>query len=729
MPNFKEIKEQVLAAQKIADELSKVAELDQSLVIETKKSISKAKESQVLQKLAQLPIENMKDATDKTVRVETLRKFGITSVSAVYLASQSQLERISGISAESAIELKYIADQMFAAVSESITYGLKVDSLTADDLGLLEKVQDLEAVRSQLRGNQAKLQPIADGIKQSINSTKPLKSRFRWVLAGKAKRNKALNAISEIALYMGDPTTMVLSQLAKQAFDKFEEAQQTEAFKDFKNRASDYYAVLEDVGGSKPKIGALHLDAQLIESIENQPLDTSLLKATLRKYQVFGSKFALTQSRVILGDEMGLGKTMQALAVLTQRQALGGKHFLVVCPASVLVNWQREIQTRSDLTAIKIHGEDQKNYLQLWRDQGGIALTTFDTLKSFDITDEQIAELKLDTLIVDEAHYVKNLGTGRSRTIMRWLSRTPRVLFMTGTPLENRVNEFINLAYLLDQKFASNLNKAALSAGAEAFRREVAPIYLRRNSIEVLAELPELSEINEYCTWEGANYPFYESAVIAGNFMAMRRAAMLPYLSGQVPNKMLRLLELVDEAFENNQKVIIFSYFREVLDYIYHSLGDKAVGPITGSVSSTTRQEMVDAFTKSEKPVALVGQIQAAGTGLNIQAASVVILCEPQIKPSLEVQAIARAHRMGQVNNVRVHRLLVPDSVDDQMVTMLAIKTAEFDSYARISHLADSATTAKNNTDDAIATSIENSIIEMERKRIGAEGDNSNTHT
>ena len=729
MPNFKEIKEQVSAAQKIADELSKVAELDQSLVIETKKSISKAKESQVLQKLAQLPIENMRDATDKTVRVETLRKFGITSVSAVYLANQSQLERISGISAESAIELKYIADQMFAAVSESITYGLKIDSLTADDLGLLEKVQDLEAVRSQLRGNQAKLQPIADGIKQSINSTKPLKSRFRWVLAGKAKRNKALNAISEIAFYMGDPTTMVLSQLAKQAFDKFEEAQQTEAFKDFKNRASDYYAVLEDVGGSKPKIGALHLDAQLIESIENQPLDTILLKATLRKYQVFGSKFALTQSRVILGDEMGLGKTMQALAVLTQRQALGGKHFLVVCPASVLVNWQREIQTRSDLTAIKIHGEDQKNYLQLWRNQGGIALTTFDTLKSFDITDEQIAELKLDTLIVDEAHYVKNLGTGRSKTIMRWLSRTPRVLFMTGTPLENRVNEFINLAYLLDQKFASNLNKAALSAGAEAFRREVAPIYLRRNSIEVLAELPELSEINEYCTWEGANYPFYESAVIAGNFMAMRRAAMLPYLSGQVPNKMLRLLELVDEAFENNQKVIIFSYFREVLDYIYHSLGDKAVGPITGSVSSTTRQEMVDAFTKSEKPLALVGQIQAAGTGLNIQAASVVILCEPQIKPSLEVQAIARAHRMGQVNNVRVHRLLVPDSVDDQMVTMLAIKTAEFDSYARISHLADSATTAKNNTDDAIATSIENSIIEMERKRIGAEGDNSNTHT
>jgi SNF2 family DNA or RNA helicase len=196
--------------------------------------------------------------------------------------------------------------------------------------------------------------------------------------------------------------------------------------------------------------------------------------------------------------------------------------------------------------------------------------------------------------------------------------------------------------------------------------------------------------------------------------MAMRRAAMLPLISGQIPNKMERLLELVDEAFENNQKVIIFSYFREILDYIHQSLGDKAIGPITGSVPSISRQQMVDAFTDSQTPMALVGQIQAAGTGLNIQAASVVILCEPQIKPSLEVQAIARAHRMGQVNNVRVHRLLVPDSVDDQMVLMLARKQAEFDDYARISHLADTVDSAR----DVDEAAIETEIIENERKRL-----------
>ncbi len=714
MPNFKEIQLQIQAAQKVAKDLSDVVDLEQSLVLQTKQGISKAKESQVIQKLAQLPIENMKDASDKTLRIETLRKYGITNVSAVYMASQSQLERISGISAESAIELKFIADQMFAAIAESISYGLKLDSITADDLNILEKVQDLEAIRSQLRGNQEKIKPLTESINTSLTKTKPLKSRFRWVLAGKQRRNDALEAISQIAIFMGDPTTLVLSQLTQKAFAKFEEAQQSEALTDFKKRASDYYAVLEDVSGGKPLIGLSHLDAELIEKIENQELNQSLLRATLRKYQLFGSKFALTQFRVILGDEMGLGKTMQALGVLAQRHAMGATHFLVVCPASVIVNWQREIGTRSDLTTVKIHGEDQKQSLELWRNVGGIALTTFDTLKAFDISDDEIVKLNVDTIVVDEAHYVKNLGTGRSKTIMRWLDRTPRVLFMTGTPLENRVNEFVNLAFLLNRSFANKLNKAALSAGAEAFRREVAPIYLRRNSIDVLQELPELTEINEYCTWEGANRPFYEQSVISGNFMAMRRAAMLPLISGQIPNKMERLLELVDEAFENNQKVIIFSYFREILDYIHQSLGDKAIGPITGSVPSISRQQMVDAFTDSQTPMALVGQIQAAGTGLNIQAASVVILCEPQIKPSLEVQAIARAHRMGQVNNVRVHRLLVPDSVDDQMVLMLARKQAEFDDYARISHLADTVDSAR----DVDEAAIETEIIENERKRL-----------
>jgi SNF2 family DNA or RNA helicase len=230
-------------------------------------------------------------------------------------------------------------------------------------------------------------------------------------------------------------------------------------------------------------------------------------------------------------------------------------------------------------------------------------------------------------------------------------------------------------------------------------------------------ELPELIEVVEYCTWEGVDKQKYIDAVGTGNFMAMRRAAFAP-MADQVPSKLERLLELVDESFESGQKVIIFSYFRSVIEQVLLALGDKAMGPITGSVSSTQRQNIVDEFQASTVPRALVGQIQAAGTGLNIQAASVVILCEPQIKPSLEVQAIARAHRMGQVRKVQVHRLILPESVDEKMLLMLAHKQQAFENYARESALADSASGAKDVSEETMAKVI---LLE-ERKRLGIEG-------
>ena len=110
-----------------------------------------------------------------------------------------------------------------------------------------------------------------------------------------------------------------------------------------------------------------------------------------------------------------------------------------------------------------------------------------------------------------------------------------------------------------------------------------------------------------------------------------------------------------------------------------------------------------------------MGQIQALGTGLNIQSASVVILCEPQIKPSLEVQAIARAHRMGQVNVVQVHRLLIPESIDELMVSMLKRKQAEFDDYVKESELANSSSQAKDRGEEAFSSLL----INEERKRLG----------
>ena len=719
--NFKQSQASLAAANRIALDLERILKEQDELISGTKVAASHAKESQVLLELAKLPVDRLKDATEETVRIETLRKYGFQNVASIYNSSAIQLERIPGITLSAAQSLKALADQMYQAVAQSITYGIDIDDLTKADNELIANLQGLDHLRAATKNSTSKMKPIAQSLRNSLTHTQPLNSRFRWFFTGSEKKERALSALQEISYLVGEPTTIALVEAARYGLDALEK-RSGQPVEEFKKRSSDYYAILEEVTNVRPNTAAnRHFNQELLDKIQAQELDTSTIKATLRQYQSFGGKFALTQGRVIIGDEMGLGKTLQAISAIAHRSMSGASRFLVVCPASVITNWMREVDARSELPIIKIHGEDHKVALQKWIETSGIGITTFDTLKSFEISEQGISALAVDTVIVDEAHYIKNISTGRTRTIAKWLERAPNVIFLTGTPLENRVDEFIALAKLLDSKMGNELSRVALAAGPESFRRTVAPIYLRRNTEEVLKELPELIEVVEYCTWEGVDKQKYIDAVAAGNFMAMRRAAFAA-APEMLPSKLERLLELVDESIETGQKVIVFSYFRSVIEQVMAALGERAIGPITGSVSSSQRQNIVDQFQESPTPLALVGQIQAAGTGLNIQAASVVILCEPQIKPSLEVQAIARAHRMGQVRKVQVHRLILPESVDEQMLAMLARKQSEFDDYARDSDLANEATGAKDSSEESIAKVI----VMDERKRLGIEGKDGN---
>jgi SNF2 family DNA or RNA helicase len=718
--NFKQSRASLEQANRIAQDLERLLKQQEALIRGTKTAATQAKESQVLLELAKLSVDRLKDATEETVRTETLRKYGFENVASIYNSSAIALERIPGITLDAAQKLKALADQMYQAVAQSISYGIDLDDLTRADTELIENLQGLDYLRASTKNSANKMAPVAEKIRKSLSQTQSLNSRFKWFFTSSDRKEMALEALSEITYLVGEPTTIALVEAARMGMDALEK-RSAQPVEEFKKRSSDYYAILEEVTNVRPNAAAnSYFNQDLLDKIQAQDLDTSTIKATLRQYQSFGGKFALTQGRVIIGDEMGLGKTLQAISAIAHRNSMGADRFLVVCPASVITNWMREVDSRSELPIIKIHGEDHKGSLQRWIESKGIGITTFDTLKSFEISDEEIAGLGVDTVIVDEAHYIKNISTGRTRTIAKWLDRSPNVIFLTGTPLENRVEEFISLAKLLDSKVGNELSRVALAAGPESFKRAVAPIYLRRNTEEVLKELPELIEVAEYCTWEGVDRQKYIDAVASGNFMAMRRAAFNG-APGLQPSKLERLLELVDESFESGQKVIVFSYFRTVIEQVMGALGERAIGPITGSVSSPQRQNIVDEFTNSQKPLALVGQIQAAGTGLNIQAASVVILCEPQIKPSLEVQAIARAHRMGQVRKVQVHRLILPESVDEQMLAFLAGKQQAFDAYARDSDLADQASGAKDATEESIAKVI---VLE-ERKRLGIQASES----
>lgn len=723
MGKFRELRDQVVSFAQLKSQVSKVISTQDELQASIASAIELHQESQVLAALEKLPLERIKDATETIIKLEYLRRAGFSTIADLQRASTGSIAAIPGISNEVAIEIKSLVNTMAKAISSSLGVSISAELDKKAEIGLIDDLENLKIVSEDLRGSKEKLPQLKAAIEDALNNSLVAHSRLRWWFAGKDKRAIALNAASNLQMFLVDPATAtaivaVNGVLSRLPFGKRKPEELKELFA---KNSSTYYSLLEDVQG-KPLSGATtsHFDAELIKRIEGHEFDLSLINATMRRYQIFGTKFALEQKRVILGDEMGLGKTMQALGVLAQRSKLGAKRMLVVCPASVVINWTREITERTDLSPIKIHGDNHEINLADWRMDGGLALTTFDMLKRFGLSDEELVALDLDTLIVDEAHFAKNLHTGRSREVQRWAKLTPHVVFMTGTPMENRVEEFMGLVGMLDRELAQKLDMAVLSAGPEPFKVAVAPVYLRRNGLEVLKELPDLIEITEDCDWSGVSKDFYTDAVTKGNFMAMRRAAYVPF-PGAVPSKMERLLELVDEAFENNEKVIVFSFFRKVIDSVIEHLGEKAMGPITGGVSPARRQEIIDSFTNSLTPKVLVGQIQAAGTGLNIQSASVVILCEPQIKPSLETQAIARAHRMGQVKTVQVHRLHIETSVDAGMRVMLQGKQNEFESYARESALADGSKLAKDVNEHQLAKVI--LLDERRRLNISSEAE------
>ena len=374
---------------------------------------------------------------------------------------------------------------------------------------------------------------------------------------------------------------------------------------------------------------------------------------------------------------MGLGKTVQAIATMVSLRNTGATHFVVVCPASVITNWCREVVKHSRLRVTKIHGTGRAQALKSWVKTGGVAVTTFETTAY--IKDESVE--KIDLLIVDEAHYIKNPEARRSINVKRLCAKAGRLLFMTGTALENKVEEMISLIDILQPQIAESVKHMTFMPNAPQFRNRVAPVYYRRKREDVLTELPELIETKEWCILNPDEKEIYEQNVLAKNYVASRR---LSWDADDLKKscKATRLLEIIEEATAENRKVLVFSFFLDTIRAAGELLEGKCYGPINGSVPPPRRQEMIDAFDKAPAGAVLLAQIQSGGTGLNIQSASVVVICEPQFKPSIENQAISRAYRMGQARNVLVYRLLCANTIDEKITELLEYKQEIFDAFA-----------------------------------------------
>jgi len=667
----------------------------------------------VRERLADVPVERLKEIVPR-LPAARLEKAGFADVGAVLGAGAAQLERVHGVGRRSAAQAMAAARRMAESVGQEVKITADLDLGDEKVVALLAAVHRVRSAQSAVERVREPARRIGDQFGRLMATARPLSGRLRRALVGRRRREVACAAVVQLEEALAAPATDRDVKRIKAANERLRAtpARPATVRRDFERRAADYFAALERILDVHDEAEAARgfLPEDLIGSIGKQLLDTRHLRASLRSYQEFGARFALAGRRVVLGDEMGCGKTVEAIAAMAHLRAEGERHFLVVCPASVLINWMREVRAHSSLQPHRLHGGERAESLLAWAKSGGVGITTFETVRSLPLPGRP----RVGMLVVDEAHYINNPEARRSKALRKWTRRIDRVLFLTGTPMENRVEEFRNLVGYLQPGLVDSVDGIDAIAGSKAFRRAVAPAYLRRNQEDVLAELPQLTRVDEWEEFGPHDFAAYRQAVAAGNFMAMRRAA---YAAGTTRGsaKLRRLIEIADEASESGRKVVIFSQFREVLDIVCSALGDRALGPLNGSMPSHRRQELVDQFAKANGHPLLVSQIQAGGVGINMQAASLVILCEPQVKPTLETQAIARAHRLGQVRKVQVHRLLVADSVDERMLELLEGKVALFDAYARRSDTADAAPQARDVSEAAMARRV----VGIERARLG----------
>jgi superfamily II DNA or RNA helicase len=674
-------------------------------------------DEQVTAQLAQIPVARLKDVTEGRLRLGALEDAGFTTVEQVRAASRYALRQVPGVGRQTAEQALAAARRIAEAAAETVGVQLDVDHPEPRTTALVTASHTLVAAGPEARRAVDAAQPAAERLGRLLPRARPAAGRVRMVFAGREKRERARAALADVAATTAEATGRDLPALFAQASVDLlrPPASEVEAWVDFELRSAEYYSLLAELTGRGPDPEAAEgfVPAQIAERVHAQELDDARRRVSLRGYQAFGARFALAQRRVILGDEMGLGKTIQALAVVAHLAARGGTHFLVVCPASVLINWTRETAHRTALRPVPLHGPDRAEAFAEWRESGGVAVTTFEALRGFPVPPATDDGRRPAVLVVDEAHFVKNPDSRRSRSVAAWAQACARVLFLTGTPMENRVEEFRALVRYLQPELLPEVEDSDAVAGSKAFRRAVAPAYLRRNQDDVLAELPALLHTEEWEEPSPGDEAAYREAVAAGNFMAMRRAA---YARPAESAKLRRLRELVEAAAESGRKVVVFSYFRDVLAAVQEALGDGAevFGPLSGSVPAARRQQLVDDFGGRSGHAVLLAQIQAGGVGLNLQAASVVILCEPQVKPTLEHQAVARCHRMGQVRAVQVHRLLATGGVDERMLRILENKSRLFDAYARRSDVAEATPDAV----DVAEASLARQIVEDEQRRL-----------
>lgn len=663
------------------ERLLKDMEADRKSMSDYRLQIQKAADElatqETLKVLRGVPVETINNDS-KGIRTKPLRDNHYETVADLWGATVWNLTSIRGISMDAARSIKKCAADYAAKAKKGVKIKLSADDKTSAATKLIKALFDYKR-RNDVLDSLDELERAYEGrISSEMKHVRGIGNGVQFFFMSQVDKRIVIQSFRDLdGLLSGDYG--LEAQRLHSAFNTFITPDREEAWVDFERNTAAYFAILEELVpgllGTDDVIYGLPED--LAREIQDECFFPEGLLCKLRRYQEWGVKYILHQGKVLLGDEMGLGKTVQAIAVMVSLRNTGATHFAVVCPASVVTNWNKEIRRHSKLRATQIYGRDRKDALKSWIDNGGVAVTTFETVAFFDLDDA----FRFSTLIVDEAHYIKNPEAKRTINLRKLSRHADRLLFMTGTALENKVDEMIALIRLLKPRIAAQIKDIAFMSSASQFRDRIAPVYYRRKREDVLTELPELIESREWCVMSAQEEVVYENAVLSRRYADARRVSW-NVSDIRYSCKAQRLHEIVEEATSDNRKIIIFSFFLDTTRKVSELLGERCMTPISGSIQPQQRQEIIDAFNEAPPGAVLVSQIQSGGTGLNIQSASVVVICEPQLKPSIESQAISRAYRMGQSRNVLVYRLLCENSVDEKITDMLEQKQAVFNAFA-----------------------------------------------
>ena len=398
--------------------------------------------------------------------------------------------------------------------------------------------------------------------------------------------------------------------------------------------------------------------------------------------------------KFILADDMGLGKTTSTIIAALET---GAKKILIVCPATLKINWKREIENYTDRS---IFIAESKSFST----EHDFVIINYDIIKNFHSTKDKknsdMLNANFDLVIVDEAHYIKNAQAKRTKLINDIVKDIDRLWLLTGTPMTSRPIDYYNLLSLVDSPVAKNwmayviryCNGFQFNAGPrkvwnvmgatnlEELRDRTSGTILRRLKEDVL-DLPDKIitpvylrlKSREYEEIMGEYYDWYDKNPEESKSLTVQFSKLTKVRQVIANEKIAQTIEITENILEQDKKVVIFCNFTDSLNRIVEHFGKSAV-KIDGSMSKENRQHSVDEFQDNPKVKVLVGNIKAAGVGITLTSGEAVIMNDLSFLPSDHSQAEDRCYRYGQKNNVLVYYPIFENTVEGVIYDIINAK-------------------------------------------------------